>query len=112
MKNYLTLGYELVVKALFRDNFNLILTTLSVFLIVLDYLIWNWRMESPDLYVVSIGTIFPVEYLAIIWVINTILAVVSYEKEKEIGYLLLSANVFASLLILILEIYYFVFSYA
>ena len=112
MKNYLSLGYQATIRALFRDNFNLIVLTSSIVLLAVDYFIWNWRLESAELYVVSIGTIFPVQYLFVIWLINLILAVFSYDKEKEISYLLLSASCFVGLLVLILEIYYLIFSHA
>ncbi len=82
------------------------LSALALFFIA-DFLIWYQRLRYEDIYVFSLNGIYPIRFLGIISAINCILAFFSYEKEKEIAYLLLGSAIFVSVLIFVLEVYYF-----
>ncbi len=63
-------------------------------------------MSSPHVYAYNGFGVYPVQYLAVIIVLNLFIAYSSYEDDREIGYLLLSSNLFVCSLIFILEIFY------
>lgn len=103
----------LTIKDVVLDRLNIILFSVMIVLFIPDFLIWNLRLRYEDIYVFSQNGVYPIRFLGIIILINTIVAVFSYDKEKEIGYLLLAANIFISLLIFILEMFYLInLSYA
>jgi hypothetical protein len=74
--------------------------------VVADELIWKSILVNRDLFIYEHLGIYPMRYLVVVLLINTSLGLFSYEKEKEISYLLLSANIVVSLLIFVLEIFY------
>lgn len=106
MRNYFKDGFDAIRKALFEDYINLYLLSGVIFLSLVDVLIWKFVLSIRDIYIFYGMGIYPIRYLMIILIINTVLALFSYDKEKEISYLLLSANVMATVLIFILEIFY------
>ena len=108
MKNYFLLTGQLIKKAFIDDSINRYLFLISFFLFLFDYLIWKSHLENQDIAVFSLNGLYPVKFIAIILVINTFLAGSSYEKEKEISYLLISASIFVALLIFILEFFYLI----
>lgn len=96
-----------IFKRLFLgDRISIWLTGSMVGLVTADYLIWKRALDNPDIYIYLRIGIYPIKFLAIIVLLNTALAIFSFGKEKEIDYLLMSANVFIALLIMVLEIFY------
>ena len=87
---------------------NLYLVAALASFFVADYLIWSLRLRYEEIYVFSINGVYPIRFLGIIVLINTILAFFSYDKEKEITYLLLGASLFISILIFVLEVFYLI----
>ena len=108
MKNYIKTNYLLLHQALFEDITDRVLFLLTIVLFATDYIIWHMFLSSPDLYVYLRIGIYPIKMLAIVLTVNTILAIASFDKEKEIGYFLFISNIILSVLVLILEIYYLV----
>jgi len=101
MKNYIT-----SLKRFISDRLNLyFILALAIFSIT-DYLIWTLRLRYEDIYIFSVNDVYPIRFLGIMVLINTILAFFSYDKEKEISYLLLGASIFISILIFVLEVFY------
>ncbi|HOX40873.1 MAG TPA: hypothetical protein PK263_01610 [bacterium] len=95
-----------LIDCLWSDKLNRILFVITLVLSLAVWLIWRSLLSSAQTYVyVSIG-IYPVKLLALFLVINTGLAIFSYQKEREIAYLLLIANTALILLVLALEIFY------
>ncbi len=106
MKNYFKDGWLGIKKALFEDFINLYLFSATIFLALVDVLIWKLVLSTKDLFIFYGMGIYPIRYLMILLLINTTLGLFSYDKEKEISYLLLSANIMAAILVLVLEIFY------
>ena len=103
MKDYIT-----TFKTIISDRLNLYFVSALGIFFVADYLIWSLRLRYEDIYVFSINGVYPIRFLGIIVLINTILAFFSYDKEKEISYLLLGASIFVSILIFVLELFYLI----
>lgn len=101
MKNYIT-----TFKSFITDKMNLWFIASLVIFSLADYLIWSMRLRFEDVYVFSINGVYPIRFLGIIVLINVVLAFFSYDKEKEISYLLLGATIFISILIFVLEVFY------
>lgn len=89
-------------------NRNLLVTT--ILFALFDWSIWHFFLTSPELFIYTGFGLYPVEFLAIILIINTFMSFFAYDKEKEISYLLMSSNIFISFLILALEIFYLIHS--
>jgi len=106
MRNYFQDGYVSIKKALYDDKFNLFIVGTYCLLFLASYLIWNLYLENVSIFVYAMEDIYPVKYLAVVLLINTVLGLFAYEKEKEISYLLFGSNIFMVVLILILEIFY------
>ena len=104
MKNY----FKSLQKAIFSDYLNLYLISASIAIFFIDYLIWRLKLVDKDLFIQPLSGLYPIKYLGIIFVLNSFLALFSYDKEKEISYLLFAANSFLGILILVLEIFYIV----
>jgi hypothetical protein len=108
MKKYFTIAYDFIKEFAFLDLVNRFLLPSSIVIAAAAYLIWKQYLSSPDLFVYTrLGT-YPIKYMALILVINVFLAASSYNKEKELSYLLLIANIIVSLLIVSLEIFYLI----
>lgn len=106
MKNYFSDGWAAIKKALFDDRVNFYLISASAVLFLTNFLIWRGVISKRYLSIYEHLGIYPLRYLVIVLLLNTTLALFSYDKEKEISYLLLSANIAVSLLIFVLEIFY------
>ena len=106
MKNYFTDGWRNIKVALFNDRINFLFFSITVFLAVIDYVIWKLRLEELDFLVITLNGVYPIEFLAVILLINATLAIFSYDKEKEISYFLFGSSIFIVILIFILEIFY------
>ncbi|MCL5411066.1 MAG: hypothetical protein M1324_04485 [Patescibacteria group bacterium] len=106
MRNYFSDGWVTIKKALFDDKVNFYLFAGTIAVVVTDALIWRGILTKRDLFIYEHLGIYPLRYLMIVLLINTTLALFSYDKEKEISYLLLSASVVVSLLVFVLEIFY------
>ena len=106
MKNYFKEGYDSIVRALYRDRLNLVFFIVYCVLFLASYLIWKFYLESDSIFVLAMEDIYPIKYLAIVLLINTVLGIFAYEKEKEITYLLFGTNLFVIFLVLVLEIFY------
>lgn len=104
MKNYISLFKQ----AIINDYINLYILSVTIILYLLDYLIWKLYLANRDIYIQTLGGIYPIRFLVIVFVINTFLAIFSYEREKEMSYLLFSATAFIGILVLILEMFYFI----
>lgn len=106
MRNYFADGWSVFKRALFSDYINLYLFSATIILFMADYLIWKFGLGNRDIYITVLNGLYPVKYLAVILILNTPLAIFSYDKEKEMSYLLFSANIFIALLVLVLELFY------
>lgn len=106
MQNYFKTNYDFLKSALYDDVIDRSLFLLTVGLFILDYFIWSRYLSSPDIYVYLRVNIYPIKLLAVILAVNTFLAIVSHNKEKEIGYFLFISNIIVGALVLILEIFY------
>jgi hypothetical protein len=94
-------------KVLYDDILDRYLFAATIVLSLFDYIAWHNYLSSPDLMVyVRIG-IYPVELLAVIITINTLLAITSYNREEELAHLLFIGNIICAFLVLILELFYF-----
>jgi len=103
-KNYLIFIAEY--RDFFIDKLSRRLFFGSLVFALFDYIIWARYLNSPDVFIYLRLKIYPVQYMALILVINTILAIVSFKREKEISYLLLMANLIVGFLTLALEFFY------
>ena len=107
MKTQITQLLPYLKKVLFDDLLVRYLFLTTIVISLFDYIAWHKYLSSPDLMVyVRIG-IYPVELLAVIVTINTVLAITSYNREEELAHLLFIGNVICSFLVLILELFYF-----
>ena len=106
MKNYFKTGLSLLQEVAIRNYKTRYLFFSSIILAVIDYLIWKIMLSGPDIFVYIRISIYPIQYLTIILAINTFLAFIAYEKEREISYLLFMANLLVGGLILVLEFFY------
>lgn len=106
MKNYFKDGFDSIVRALYQDRTNLVFFIVYSVLFLASYLVWKFFLESDSIFVLAMEDIYPIKYLAIVLLINTVLGVFAYEKEKEITYLLFGTNLFIIILILALEVFY------
>ena len=104
MKKYLSA----LKKIVFEDYVNLYLISAGILIFLVNYLIWKLSLVEKDIFIQGLGGLYPIKYLFLTYVINGSLALFSYEKEKEIGYLLFSANLFLGILVLVLEIFYLI----
>jgi len=108
VKNYFADGFGAIKKALFDDHVNLCLVSGTIILVLTDTIIWKYILAKRELFLYERLGIYPLRYLVIVLLINTTLGLFSYDKEKEISYLLLSASIGVSTLIFILEIFYLI----
>ena len=101
MKNYIS-----IFKQFINDKLTLyFIGGLAVFSF-LDYIIWSNKLRFENIYVFSVNGVYPIRFLGIIVLINIILAFFSFDKEKEISYLLIGASIFIAILIFVLEVFY------
>lgn len=107
MKNYLKTAVN-TLKLVFTDYLNIYFFSTLLLFFVADFFIWSLRLRKEDIYVFSLNGVYPLRFLGIIILVNSFLAMFSYEKEKEICYLLIGANIFISVLIFILECFYLI----
>ena len=106
MKQYIVSFANLIKASVWQDLIDRYLILASVTFFLVDWLIWRTRLASPDVYVYLGFGVYPIKFLAVVLFLNSILAVFSYSKEKEISYLLLIGNIIVGVLILALEIFY------
>jgi len=92
--------------AIFDDRVDMALFFGSLIIGIVDYFIWKKYLDSPDVYIFVKSNVYPMKFLAIIFCVNTVLAIFAHDKEKEIGYLVFIGNVIVAALILVLEIFY------
>ena len=108
MENYFKTNLQLLHVALWDDAIDRTLFLISAGLFLIDYAIWSRYLSSPELFVYLKVAVYPVKLLAVMIGINTFLAIVAHEKEKEIGYFLFISSVIVAVLVLILEIFYLI----
>lgn len=108
MKSYLQKTYIYIKTACFLDRLNLIFLCSLFVVLLLDYLIWRIKLTDRDVFIFTLNGVYPIKYLFLICLINVFLAIFSFNKEKEIGYLLYSASFFMAALVLILEFFYII----
>lgn len=78
----------------------------SIILSFLVDMLWRKYLISSDIFVYTRIGLFPMKYLFLVLLINTVLAYFSHDKEKEISHLLLIGNIALIVLSLSLEIFY------
>ena len=98
--------FNILKEALWEDRIDRYLFSLSFVLFVVSFAIWHYLIAPRNLIIYSRFGVYPLRLLLIILTLNTLLAVFSVKKEKEISYLLFIANCICGLLIVILEIFY------
>lgn len=106
MKQYLISFGNIIKASVWQDLIDRYLLFVAVILFLADWLIWRTKLASPDVYVYLGFGVYPIKFLAAVFFINCVLAISSYNKEKEISYLLLIGNIIVGILILALEIFY------
>lgn len=106
MKKNIFNSYFFIRQALFDDLLDRRLFIFSLILFFLDFYLWKSFLSTDSLYIFLRINIYPIKFLAIVMGLNTVLAVSAYDKEKEVGYLLLIGNIILGILIFALEIFY------
>lgn len=97
---------KLLKNAFVFDHIDLYLLLASLVIGGIDVFIWELQLKNLETQSYWIIPISPLKFLIIVYIINLILGVSSFDKEKKISYLFFSANIFLAVLILILEIMY------
>jgi hypothetical protein len=110
VKNYFSDGWMAIKRALIDDKVNFYLFSATVASFLTNFLIWRSTLLQRQIYIYDYLGVYPMRYLVIVLLINTTLALFSYDKEKEISYLLMAANIAVSLLMFVLEIFYLLHS--
>lgn len=100
--------YLVGLKEQFKDKVNIWLFFFVILVSATDYILWHFYLSDPTLFVYLPVPIYPVKMLALIALINTLLSISAYPKEKEISYLLHIGSIIVSLLVLALEIFYII----
>jgi len=85
-----------------------ILTTLASSLII--YYIWHYIIIPKEIFVYSAFGYYPIQVFSIIGVLHIVISLYGYNKDKLISYLLMSALLFYTILIMIIEIGYLIHS--
>lgn len=106
MKKYHQVIYNLIKRALFADRVNLILLLSIITLFGLNIAIWQINIKERLAELSWQLPLSPLNSLFLIFGLNLFLSLFSYDKEKEISWLLLGASLMAALLIFTLEIFY------
>ncbi|OQA04311.1 MAG: hypothetical protein BWY68_00410 [bacterium ADurb.Bin400] len=106
MKERFRTIYSTVHDTLILDQANMYLLASAIAITGLDYLIVRLQPVAENSQHFGRLNISPLIYLLIVICVNTALAVFSFGREKEISYLLLSANIILALLVFVLEIFY------
>ena len=108
MKTKLSTLAQIAKEVFYEDHIDIYLFGSTIAVFVADFFIWRWRLRFEDIYIFTINGVYPIRFLGIILLVNTILAIFSYEREREISYLLFGSGLTVSLFVLILEIFYLV----
>jgi len=106
MKNIVTSFLSLTKNTFWVNVTNRWLLILTILFSGLDYYLWqNFIHNLDQFFNIRIG-IYPLQYMSIILLINTLLALASYERDREVTYFLLMSNIIIVYLITILEFCY------
>lgn len=98
--------FKILKEALWEDRVDRYLFLLSLLLFTISFTLWHFLIAPRNLMIYSRFNIYPLRLLSIILILNTLLAVFSVRKEKEISYLLFIANCICAFLVVVLEIFY------
>ena len=110
MKNYFFSLAGYLKEVLFDDIKNRYLFITTLILSLGSFFFWERFLAGGDIQIYTRITLYPVKYLALVLILNTLLSIFSYNKEREISYLLFVANIVLVLLTWALEIFYFIYS--
>lgn len=99
---------KILKEALWDDKIDRYLFFSSLLLFAVAFTIWNSIIVPKNIPIYSRFDIYPIRLLLIIFLLNSILAIFSEKKEKEISYLLFIANLISVILVLILEFFYLI----
>jgi len=104
MRLNLTKFFDLFNRALLADPLNFYLFLATIGFAGLDILTWYLRLARENLGELWHLHLSPIQFLISILIINLVLTLSSYDKEKQVAELLLGASLLASFFILIAEI--------
>lgn len=106
MENYLKTNIQFLKAALYDDHIDRVLFLLTIIFFITNYFVWSKNLSSPELFIYLRISIYPIKLLAIMLLVNTLLAIFAHTKEKEIGYFLFISNILLNVLVFILETFY------
>jgi len=92
-------------KNAFKDRFSFLLIIVWALLFVAQFILWRYLIQNNQLPIYSPIKIFPVQYSAIISVINLFLAITVAEKSLKISHQLLALSSGIILLNILMIIY-------
>jgi len=104
MSKQYNLFLDFIKKFALSDRVNGLLLLASILLLIINIVLSKFTTAAGSLFT-KIG-ISPLSFLIAVYLINILLALTSYNKEKEISYLLFISLILVSLLIFALNIFY------
>jgi ABC-type transport system involved in multi-copper enzyme maturation permease subunit len=88
------------------DAVNRILLVLIFLFSAAIYLIWSNYIVGNGINVFMKVQVNPIKFLFFVIIVNLLLSAFSYQKEKEISYLLMIGSIIVTILVFALEIFY------
>ena len=100
-------NFKPIYDSCYLDEYNRLALLGSVGIFLISYIFW-YRLSSTESfqYFYSPYSYYPLEMYTMVFVLHLIIIVNSYKLDKSISHLLSSSLVFFSILLLILEAYY------
>lgn len=95
-----------VKTALYVDEFNRLSILLGGGGALICYLIWIKLSNSENFIFFTPYGYYPLQVFLAVWLMHVIIAVYSYKIDKFISYLMTASLIFYSILIIVLEFYY------
>ena len=98
--------YTILKESLYDNEFNRLALLANVAGMAICYLIWTQLIQQKQIEFFTPYGIYPVQLVIVIWMLHLAISVYSYKVDKYISNLLIAAPILYSILIFILEIYY------
>lgn len=106
MKKQVAVISALIKQIFLKDKVSALLFFLTLVIAVFIIIIWKLKLINFDTSYTWRVRFSPMQFLGLIFLINTALGFFSYNKEKEIAYLLFGGTLFITILIFILQVFY------
>lgn len=91
-----------------EDKINYYSVILSICLSLIAYILWQLLSRDQLFLFYSPYKYYPLEYYVLIFIINSLISWGAYHKNKQLSNLLMPMLVFFVIMIIVLEIYYWV----